>query len=761
MNVYRLIIIVLQFVMFTSFKGFSENKPLGLLTDLIEYTDRVYINGYLSNLPIWEVEKAIDPGQYVRICSTHPSFSWIVPGKEQNIVQSAYHIIVADSLCDALDIKGSIWDSGMVKSSQSIAVLHAGTQLLPDKMYYWRVKTVNNQGDESQWSDVKAFRTGVQLGEYTTPFYPLLKSREEPESLYAVNDSVWFMDFGKASFAQLELTLTSKYGNETIWVHLGEKCNDKRINRNPGGSIRYKSQKLSLVKGTNTYKIVFIPDKRNSGPAAVKMPAYIGEVYPFRFCEIENYSEVLKPKDIIRESVNSHFENGVSYFQSDNDTLNQIWDFCKYSIKATSFMGVYIDGDRERIPYEADALINQLCHYSVDREFTMARRSLEYLLEYPTWPTEWIIQAVLIAWNDFMYTGDIRFLKANYEILKARTLTQLKDENGLITTTRGKHTSQFLASIRFTSKIKDIVDWPHTGILGLEKNVGGEADGFVFTDYNSVTNAYHYESVQLMSKIADVLGLNKEAELFRHESDKFKKTYNDAFYDITRECYKDGVDTEHASLHSNMFALAFDLVPEDCKLHVLNYIKSRKMACSVYGSQFLMDAVYDVNDEKYAFSLLTATHDRSWYNMIRSGSTISMEAWDNKYKPNQDWNHAWGAVPANIIPRKLLGVIPLEPGFSVVQIKPQISLLTKVKSVIPTIRGGIYIDIDKSSTDDGAYRLKVIIPANMFAEIYLPYFPKKLNYQLNGDLLRVKKVINEPFVYAGKISSGTYFFTID
>jgi len=32
------------------------------------------------------------------------------------------------------------------------------------------------------------------------------------------------------------------------------------------------------------------------------------------------------------------------------------------------------------------------------------------------------------------------------------------------------------------------------------------------------------------------------------------------------------------------------------------------------------------------------------YNMIKNGSTIAMEAWDMKYKPNSDWNHAWGAA---------------------------------------------------------------------------------------------------------------------
>lgn len=71
--------------------------------------------------------------------------------------------------------------------------------------------------------------------------------------------------------------------------------------------------------------------------------------------------------------------------------LNRVWELCRYSVKATSFAGIYVDGDRERIPYEADALLNQLCHYSVDREFTLARRSHEYLLNHATWPTEWIL----------------------------------------------------------------------------------------------------------------------------------------------------------------------------------------------------------------------------------------------------------------------------------------------------------------------------------------------------------------------------------
>ncbi len=88
-------------------------------------------------------------------------------------------------------------------------------------------------------------------------------------------------------------------------------------------------------------------------------------------------------------------------------------------------------------------------------------------------------------------------------------------------------------------------------------------------------------------------------------------------------------------------------------------MQSRGMACSVYGAQFLLEALYDYGFGDYALELMTATTQRSWYNMIRSGSTITLEAWDKVYKPNLDLNHAWGAAPGNIMVRKLMGIEPL------------------------------------------------------------------------------------------------------
>uniref|UniRef100_UPI003562EDA7 alpha-L-rhamnosidase-related protein n=1 Tax=Mariniflexile sp. TaxID=1979402 RepID=UPI003562EDA7 len=182
--------------------------------------------------------------------------------------------------------------------------------------------------------------------------------------------------------------------------------------------------------------------------------------------------------------------------------------------------------------------------------------------------------------------------------------------------------------------------------------------------------------------------------------------------------------------------LAFNMVPKEHIRSVADFIKTRGMACSVYGSQYLLEALYNANESDYALELLTATHDRSWYNMIRIGSTMTLEAWDMKYKPNSDWNHAWGATPANIIPRGLWGIQPKTPGYQVASIKPQLGNIKTSTIMVPTIIGAIKADYSLLSNNKKKYTIE--IPANMSAEFEV----ENVSFvKLNGKKIRRKSDI--------------------
>jgi hypothetical protein len=103
--------------------------------------------------------------------------------------------------------------------------------------------------------------------------------------------------------------------------------------------------------------------------------------------------------------------------------------------------------------------------------------------------------------------------------------------------------------------------------------------------------------------------------------------------------------------------------------------------------------------------------------MLRTGSTVTLEAWDWKFKNNLDWNHAWGAAPANIIPRRLVGVEPLEPGCGRIRIQPRPGRLRWFHAKVPTIRGPVVVDFYRTQ---GRFVLELDLPGNLIAEVHPP-----------------------------------------
>ena len=125
---------------------------------------------------------------------------------------------------------------------------------------------------------------------------------------------------------------------------------------------------------------------------------------------------------------------------------------------------------------------------------------------------------------------------------------------------------------------------------------------------------------------------------------------------------------------------------------VVSWLRERDMDCSVYAAQYLLDGLFQNGADDKAIDLIVADNDRSWKHMVDSGTTITWEAWDMKYKPNQDWNHAWGAAPANLLPRHVLGAQPAVAGWQTALIRPCPGRLKHANGKVPTARGPIEID---------------------------------------------------------------------
>ncbi len=669
---------------------------------------------------------------YVRLAecttinSTAPMFSWQISQESKS--QSAYQIIVSRSQrCK----QGDMWQSGRVQSNNNFAVAYAGQELQAGQSYYWRVRYWDDNDEISDFSDAQMFTMSHDFDNSIVTRNPLLSRIDYATNRQKVGSTEYLFDFGRAAFGTLSLEFTPQ-NNMTITVRAGEQLNNEgRIEQKPRGTIRYQEVTLEIKKGESLHEVIFKKDRRNTGTNAIPIPDEWGIIMPYRYVEVIG----LTPKQAIeirpRRNVMYGYREELGQFESSNNLLDSIWEICRYTIQATDFAQYYIDGDRERIPYEADAYINQLCHYGTDSEYAIGKSTLEYFMSNATWPTEWLLHTIMIAYQDYIYTGDTRLVTKYYDTLKAKTLYEIGREDGLINAKSDKVTPEYLLHIGFKKRAKrmaDIVDWPMAAFTKGAMEMG-ERDGHEMMPINTAVNAFHFHALRLMSEVAQVVGKMEDSRFFEELSLKVKESINTKLFDSQRGVYIDGEGSTHASLHSNMLPLAFGIVEPQNIESVAEFVKSRGMACSVYGAQYLFEALYSAEQGQYALDLMTNRSDRGWYNMIRTGSTMTLEAWDIKYKGNLDWNHAWGAAPANLIPREMWGVKPIEAGFTRASIKPQLANLTSSSISIPTLQG----EITASYSREGRRKVyNICIPANMTAIFECVDTPSQIT--VNGEI---------------------------
>lgn len=495
-----------------------------------------------------------------------------------------------------------------------------------------------------------------------------------------------FFDFGKDAFATLEIELDGEFAENTEII-LGEVAHDGTIVHQPGFTT-FLQHIFKLQNGHHTYRF----------PIQTHIPAYDGfphcsapkeadgEIAPFRYVEVNRYYGKVTLR---RTCWFGDWNDNASYFHCDNDALNNVWDFCKYSIKATTPFGLYIDGERERMPYEADAYINQLGHFCCDANYTIARDTIQHFMENGrfTWPTEWFLFTPLLVRDYLLYSGDKEQVLKWLPSLDEKLLPQFMLQNGLLAPAKflGPNNSTIWDDNHqvVRREILDIIDWPET-----------ERDGYEQGDVNFVPNALLYSAMLAMYEIT-------ENPSYKARAENLRQAIRTHFW--KGDFFVDSLNSTHTGIHTAMFALFCGLLDgDDAKRHA-KLMASRGMACSVYGAQFLLDACYNQGLAQHALDLMTSDGQRSWLNMLREGSTITMESWGGQWKQNQDWNHPWGAAPANIIPRKLCGIRPIKPGFKTFEVQPQPGTLGEFTAIQPTPNGPIHLHFNK----DNGYELRV------------------------------------------------------
>ena len=88
-----------------------------------------------------------------------PRFSWKITGKANNIMQNEYSVRVSTD--EKFSSGKIVWQSGNVKSEESVLQPYQGPELKSGQRYFWQVKIVDKLGKQSKWSEVAFWEMGL------------------------------------------------------------------------------------------------------------------------------------------------------------------------------------------------------------------------------------------------------------------------------------------------------------------------------------------------------------------------------------------------------------------------------------------------------------------------------------------------------------------------------------------------------------------------------------------------------------------------
>lgn len=107
-------------------------------------------------------EYLVDP---LSVDEPNPRLAWKIRylnDSSRGGLQEAYRILVASSLEKLNADEGDLWDSGQVRSGQSVQVVYGGKSLEQVRHCWWKVRIWSNKKEISPWSEPGYWGTGVR-----------------------------------------------------------------------------------------------------------------------------------------------------------------------------------------------------------------------------------------------------------------------------------------------------------------------------------------------------------------------------------------------------------------------------------------------------------------------------------------------------------------------------------------------------------------------------------------------------------------------
>jgi alpha-L-rhamnosidase len=551
--------------------------------------------------------------------------------------------------------------------------------------------------DDRHWRFAQV-DAGVKANLVAHPGEPMRRTEEIPaRNITEPRPGVYVFDLGQDMVGWARLRTKGQAGQKVVLRH-AEMLN-------PDGTIY--TANLRGAKATDTFYLAG-KSKRDYEPAFT--------FHGFRYVEVTGLTEKPKLGDITGIVVHSDLPR-TGWFECSEPLVNRLALNSLWGQKG-NFLDVPTDCPQrdERAGWTGDAQVfmktaclnmdapafytkwlADLCEDS-QREDGAFDDVAPYLSIVGFGNTGWSDAGPICHWRMFEMYGDTRILRQHYPAL-VRHMDYLAQ-----------------TSTNFVRGCGDYGDWLR--LAGPQKS-------------DAIGTAYYAYTAQVMAKIAAALDETADAEKFNRLANDIRDAFVKNYVKPDGQILDDKNETGQT-----FYALAFglDLVPDEMKASVAaQFVATLKkqdnhIATGFLGTPFILFALQKAGHPELAYQLVLNKTYPSWLQQVLWGSTTMWERWDG-WTPKQgfqnpgmnSFNHYWLGCVTEWLMTQAAGIDTDGPAFKHIVIRPEPGQATNsfswVKASYHSIHGPVASEWKR---DGGKFTLKVTIPANCTATVYLP-----------------------------------------
>ncbi len=708
-----------------------------------DYTQRIYFNAYdvtemLREGDVNAIGVILEGGRFttMRHDNKYIEWCWLHHVAHYGLPQLLLQLEVtyADGSTDTI-VSGQGWritNQGPIRKSNEFdgetydARMQLGDWTLPNyddtswdsavvdydrqNMYIEDRYNPRHRADKGEWP-VKSIGSGGYLpSEYPVPDpMQLLSPQPNPNIKVQAQikpigilrkDDTWILDMGQNMVGVLSATLSDMQCGDTITFRFAETLR--------ADSSLY-TDNLRSAECTDRYIA--------NGPQAEWHPMFT--YHGFRYVEI---------RGLRREPRASDFTGLVFYdemattgsFSCSNEVINAVYRNASWGIRG-NYRSMPTDcpqrdermgwtGDRTTGCYGESYLFNNHQLYAkwlqdlADSQFdngSISDVAPAYWRNYTdnmTWPGAFITAADMI----YSRFGDIRPIQQHYDAMKRWMLHMKKyylKDGILIRDTYGDWCVPPESPELIHTKDTNRMTWP-----------------------GNLSTPYYVHYANIMANFAQLLGRTDDIDLWQDDIALVTQANNSHYLDTATGRY------DHNTVTANILPLAFGMVPEGLEEKVfLNIVEKTEnefgghISTGVVGIQHLMRTLTKYGRGDLALRLATNTTYPSWGYMVSKGATTIWELWngDTGDPAMNSGNHVMLLGDLLLWEYEYLaGIRALEPGYSVIELKPYpIEGLDYVNCTFNSVSGRIESNWKRSGN---SFEWDILIPANTTAEVYLP-----------------------------------------